>query len=294
MKGNLVQYLHYAPYGELVANQMPYGIDERFKFTGKERDAETGYDNHDARYRWTVSGDWLSVDPLADKFIGTQPYLYCNGDPVGYKDPTGMYYDEANEITAQNFEKDIQAHIDKLTTTYGDNMPQNISDCITELQKSLTDISDMRMDLENEYRFINTTTNDGATEYSGLNASFHPIINISVNFGNLGLVLHEARHGGQFARREMKFIGTSKPFNTLIQFGYGVHKEVDAYRAQCAWTGTMNILRQNPNNKKGYLLPVSIRNITPFYVNSLATGSISSPVLVYPPIGYSAILWNIF
>ena len=40
-------------------------------FTGKERDAETGYDNHDARYRWTVSGDWMSVDPLADKFIGT-------------------------------------------------------------------------------------------------------------------------------------------------------------------------------------------------------------------------------
>ena len=96
MSGKPVQYLHYAPYGELVANQMPYGIDERFKFdtggvaklrgmelqmraftpfavvfTGKERDAETGYDNHDARYRWTVSGDWMSVDPLADKFIGT-------------------------------------------------------------------------------------------------------------------------------------------------------------------------------------------------------------------------------
>ena len=92
MSGKPLQYLHYAPYGELVANQMPYGIDERFKFdtggvaklrgmelqmraftpfavvfTGKERDAETGYDNHDARYRWSVIGDWLSVDPLADK-----------------------------------------------------------------------------------------------------------------------------------------------------------------------------------------------------------------------------------
>ena len=90
MSGKPLQYLHYAPYGELVANQMPYGIDERFKFTGKERDAETGYDNHDARYRWSISGDWLSVDPLVDKYIDTQPYLYCNGNPIIYKDFDGL------------------------------------------------------------------------------------------------------------------------------------------------------------------------------------------------------------
>jgi len=34
-----VQYIHYAPYGELIANQMATGYDERYKFTGKERDA---------------------------------------------------------------------------------------------------------------------------------------------------------------------------------------------------------------------------------------------------------------
>ena len=30
-----IQYIHYAPYGELIDNQVPYGYDERFKFTGK-------------------------------------------------------------------------------------------------------------------------------------------------------------------------------------------------------------------------------------------------------------------
>jgi hypothetical protein len=43
-KGTPVQYIHYAPYGELIANQTPYLYDERFKFTGKERDEESGYD----------------------------------------------------------------------------------------------------------------------------------------------------------------------------------------------------------------------------------------------------------
>lgn len=31
-----------AAYGELIDNQVPYGYDERYKFTGKERDWETG------------------------------------------------------------------------------------------------------------------------------------------------------------------------------------------------------------------------------------------------------------
>ena len=31
--------IHYAPYGELIANKQTIGYDERYKFTGKERDA---------------------------------------------------------------------------------------------------------------------------------------------------------------------------------------------------------------------------------------------------------------
>ena len=42
--GNPIPYIHYAPYGELIANQQTIGYDERYKFTVKERDAETGYD----------------------------------------------------------------------------------------------------------------------------------------------------------------------------------------------------------------------------------------------------------
>ena len=40
--GHPIQYLHYLPYGQLLANQTPYGYDERYKFTGKERDENMG------------------------------------------------------------------------------------------------------------------------------------------------------------------------------------------------------------------------------------------------------------
>lgn len=87
--GDPVQYIHYAPYGELIANQQASGYDERYKFTGKERDQESGYDYFGARYLWSNIGIWLSVDPLADKYPGETPYLYCGGSPVMLVDPDG-------------------------------------------------------------------------------------------------------------------------------------------------------------------------------------------------------------
>lgn len=79
--GAPIQYIHYAPYGELIDNQVLYGYDERYKFTGKERDAETGYDFFGARFYWQA-GTWLSVDPLADENPSKSPYMYCSWNPI--------------------------------------------------------------------------------------------------------------------------------------------------------------------------------------------------------------------
>ena len=89
--GKPIQYIHYAPYGELIANKQTIGYDERFKFTGKERDWETGYDYFGARFYDYRKGFWNSVDPLADKYPNVTPYLYCNGNPIMLVDPTGEW-----------------------------------------------------------------------------------------------------------------------------------------------------------------------------------------------------------
>ena len=84
-----IQYIHYAPYGELIENQhIGSWYDERYKFTGKERDWETGYDYFGARYWWRA-GTWLSVDPLSDKYPEISPYAYCHWNPIKYVDPDG-------------------------------------------------------------------------------------------------------------------------------------------------------------------------------------------------------------
>ena len=82
--GAPIQYIHYAPYGELVKNQRVTDYDERYKFTGKERDWETGYDFFGARSYASVLSIWLSPDPLSDKYPEISPYAYCNWNPVKY------------------------------------------------------------------------------------------------------------------------------------------------------------------------------------------------------------------
>jgi len=54
--GTPIQYIHYAPCGELIENQHAASYDERYKFTGEERDAETGYDYFGARYYLSLLG----------------------------------------------------------------------------------------------------------------------------------------------------------------------------------------------------------------------------------------------
>lgn len=76
-------------YGDLLINSAPHKYDERFKFTGKERDWETGYDFFGARYYFHLAGIWTGVDPLAHKYPWVTPYIYCGGNPIKYIDPDG-------------------------------------------------------------------------------------------------------------------------------------------------------------------------------------------------------------
>ena len=86
------------PYGELWKNQQITPYNERFKFTSKEHDDETGYDFFGARYHASALPSWLSVDPLADKYPGISSYAYCNWNPINYVDPNGKWIETAWDV----------------------------------------------------------------------------------------------------------------------------------------------------------------------------------------------------
>ncbi len=90
--GTVAGYDDYYPFGMVMDGRSgnTSNPDDLYKFTGKERDIETGYDYFGARYYDSRIGRWLSVDPLADKYPGWSPYNYCVNNPLRFIDPNGM------------------------------------------------------------------------------------------------------------------------------------------------------------------------------------------------------------
>jgi RHS repeat-associated protein len=87
--GNAIQHLHYLPFGEDWVDQRNSSWNAPYTFSGKEKDAETGYGYFGARYYDSGLSIWLSVDPMSDKYPCMSPYNYCANNPVILVDPDG-------------------------------------------------------------------------------------------------------------------------------------------------------------------------------------------------------------
>ncbi|MBR5070197.1 MAG: hypothetical protein IKX25_12445 [Bacteroidales bacterium] len=66
-------------------------VFKAYKFEGKELDRTFGLDYYDihARQYFAMATMWDRIDPLAEKYYGISPYVYCGGDPVNLGDYDG-------------------------------------------------------------------------------------------------------------------------------------------------------------------------------------------------------------
>jgi RHS repeat-associated protein len=88
---NIISYEEYYPYGETSyragRNIAEVGL-KRYRYTGKEKDEESGLYYYGARYYICWLGRWTATDP-AGLVDGLNLYMYCRGSPVGLMDPEG-------------------------------------------------------------------------------------------------------------------------------------------------------------------------------------------------------------
>lgn len=88
--GQVISYEEYTPYGstsyQAVRSQTE--TPKRYRYTGKERDEESGLCYHGARYYAPWLGKWTSTDPegLID---GLNLYQYSQDNPVRFLDTSG-------------------------------------------------------------------------------------------------------------------------------------------------------------------------------------------------------------
>src|SRR5690606_10798288 len=87
----IISYEEYHPYGTAAYRAVGDGVRatrKRYRYTGMERDEETGLNYHTARYYLPWLGRWGSVDPLG-LVDGFNIYRYARNSPLTVSDRSG-------------------------------------------------------------------------------------------------------------------------------------------------------------------------------------------------------------
>ncbi|MEB3103554.1 SpvB/TcaC N-terminal domain-containing protein [Ferviditalea candida] len=90
----------YHPYGTTAYQAKNAAIKcaaKRYRYTGMERDEESGLEYHSARYYAPWLGRWLSADPIGIG-DGVNLYAYCQNNSIRKFDKNGKQGMDANEI----------------------------------------------------------------------------------------------------------------------------------------------------------------------------------------------------
>ena len=117
--GQAIGYDDYYPFGaQMPGRSYTSGTPTKEKFTGKERDTETGLDYFGARYYDSSIGRWLAIDPKASKYPAWSPYNYTMDNPLNLIDPDGMSALPPDDIIVKQVENDDKSSAESLWLIY--------------------------------------------------------------------------------------------------------------------------------------------------------------------------------
>ncbi len=87
----VISYEEYTPYGSTAYQAVGSQTEtaKRYRYTGKERDEESGLHYHGARYSAAWLGGWLNADPIGLE-DGVNLFRYCSNNPIVLLDANGM------------------------------------------------------------------------------------------------------------------------------------------------------------------------------------------------------------
>jgi RHS repeat-associated protein len=90
-EGAVISYEEYTPYGSTsyqAVDRALRALAKRYRFTGKERDEETGFTYHRARYYAAWLCRWTASDPIGVD-AGLNTYAYVRDNPINLIDSEG-------------------------------------------------------------------------------------------------------------------------------------------------------------------------------------------------------------
>ncbi|MEX5215460.1 MAG: hypothetical protein NW703_15000 [Nitrospiraceae bacterium] len=148
--GKMISYEEYHPYGTTSYQAVRSGVEvsaKRYRYTGKERDEETGLYYHGARYYAPWLERWTSVDPggLADGINGFQ---FVRNNPINLTDPAGTQ--SWGEVALKK-QADEMTKSDKVLVMFDDGKILAVEKPIAEMIQAVA----MRREIELARKYAN-------------------------------------------------------------------------------------------------------------------------------------------
>jgi len=139
-QAQVISYEEYCPYGNTSYQAGRSAVEvalKRYRYTGMERDEETGLSYHKARYYATWLGRWTSCDPtgLTDSL---NLYEYVRSSPTGLADHTGT----DSRIPSDEDIAKTEARYNALRYVYLMGLPQNSNPDFLLTQQQIGAIND--------------------------------------------------------------------------------------------------------------------------------------------------------
>ncbi|WP_303315887.1 SpvB/TcaC N-terminal domain-containing protein [Flavivirga abyssicola] len=142
---NVISYEEYHPFGTTAYQAQNSAIKaaaKRYRYTGMERDEETGLEYHKARYYIPWLGRWLNSDPLG-MIDGANLYKYGRNNPIKLVDINGT---ESIDLGLYEVVEDMPESFFSFTGNRGDlEAVRHAIDEADEIRFHLDDIDEDRL-----------------------------------------------------------------------------------------------------------------------------------------------------
>ncbi|CAH1073239.1 SpvB/TcaC N-terminal domain-containing protein [Candidatus Nitrotoga sp. 1052] len=116
-KAQIISYEEFHPYGTTAyeATRKQTEVPKRYRYTAKERDEESGFNYHGARYYAGWLGRWVGCDPIGVG-DGLNIYQYTANNPVIHVDPVGTQHEAILLESPEHPSSVVEAPVPKAPT----------------------------------------------------------------------------------------------------------------------------------------------------------------------------------
>ena len=234
----------YQPYGKRIARTST--SYNHWRFSGKEEQKIDGTDigllDFGARYYDPWLARWTTQDPLAHKYAGVNPYVYCGGDPVNLVDVDGR------KIFIRAANGELIEYAPNMSSDSMDTFSKRVTSCLDILYSSGgKEALDYLIDNESNVYIENVLGEGGNLQYvhGRLLAGSLSLDTFETSL-SVESIAHELFHGFQ----DFSGQGEASIFNEVeaYAFGYMIHR---SYQEKCDYITQDSIAGIGLENKYG-------------------------------------------